>query len=114
MVEQQKAFNYFKDEYNYERPHEALDLNPPASVYQRSSRPFPAKISAVDYDSDVTVRFVHTNGEIKWKGNKIYLSETLIGQYVALTPVDNHLWRVNYSFYPLGFLDEVVMRMRKY
>ena len=114
MVEQQKAFNYFKDEYNYERPHEALDLNPPASVYQRSSRTFPAKIPAVDYDSNTTIRFVHTNGEIKWKGNKIYLSETLIGQYVALTPVDNHLWRVNYSFYPLGFLDEVVMRMRKY
>ena len=114
MVEQQKAFNYFKDEYNYERPHEALDLNTPASVYQLSSRPFPAKIPAVDYDSNTTIRFVHTNGEIKWKGNNIYLSETLIGQYVALTPVDNHLWRVNYSFYPLGFLDEVVMRMRKY
>jgi hypothetical protein len=114
MAEQQKAFNYFKEEYNYERPHEALDLNPPASVYQRSSRTFPAKIPAVDYDSNTTIRFVHTNGEIKWKGNKIYLSETLIGQYVALTPVDNHLWRVNYSFYPLGFLDEVVMRMRKY
>jgi transposase InsO family protein len=91
MAEQQKAFNYFKDEYNYERPHEALDQNPPASVYQPSSRPFPAKIPAVDYDSNTTIRFVHTNGEIKWKGDKIYLSEALIGQYVALTPVDNHL-----------------------
>jgi hypothetical protein len=114
MMEQQQAFNYFIDEYNNERPHEALELKPPASVYKLSSRPFPAKIPEVDYDSNTTVRFVHTNGEIKWKGNKIYLSDILIGQYVALTPVDNHLWRVNYSFYPLGFLDEVVMRLRRY
>ena len=114
MVEQQKAFNNFKAEYNNERPHESLDQKPPAAVYHPSSRPFPGKLPAVDYGSDVTVRFVHTNGEIKWKGDKIYLSETLIGQYVALNQVDNHLWRINYSFYPLGLLDEVVMKMRRY
>jgi len=77
-------------------------------------RTFPKKIPAVDYDSSATVRFVRTNGEIKWKSNKIYLSGALIGQYVALTQTDNYLWKVNYSFYPLGFLDEVIMRMRKY
>ena len=114
MVEQQKAFNQFRAEYNDERPHEALDQKPPASVYQPSPRTFPKKIPAVDYDSSATVRFVRTNGEIKWKGNKIYLSTALIGQYVALTQTDNYLWKVNYSFYPLGFLDEVTMRMRKY
>ena len=114
MVEQQKAFNQFRAEYNDERPHEALDQKPPASAYYPSPRTFPKKLPAVDYASNATVRFVRTNGEIKWKGNKIYLSGALIGQYVALTQTDNYLWKVNYSFYPLGFLDEVTMRMRKY
>jgi hypothetical protein len=114
MMEQQNAFNQFRAEYNNERPHEALNQKPPASVYHPSPRLLPKKLPAVDYNSDVTVRFVHTNGEIKWKGTKIYLTEALIGQYVALTQTDNYLWKVNYSFYPLGFLDEVTMRMRKY
>lgn len=114
MVEQQKAFHQFKNEYNHERPHEALDLKPPATAYHSSPRPFPWKPQKVDYDSGATVRFVHNRGEIKWKGAKIYLSEALVGQYVSLTQTDNHLWTVKYGFYPLGFLDEALMRILKY
>ncbi len=104
--EQQKAFNRFIDEYNNERPHEALGQKPPASVYHRSSRPYPAKLPAVEYDQDAAVRYVHTNGCIKWDGNLLFLSETLIVEYVALKQVDNYLWEVYYSFHPLGILNE--------
>lgn len=114
IEEQQRAFNHFTDEYNNERPHEALGQRPPASVYRSSPRPYPAKLPGVEYDTDITVRYVHTNGCIKWGGNLIFLSETLIGEYVALNPIDNHRWEVAFSFYDLGILDERLMKIQPY
>jgi transposase InsO family protein len=114
LKEQQKAFNQFRDEYNYERPHEALCQKPPGTVYHPSLRPLPGKSLRVEYNSGITPRFVHNRGEIKWKGNKIYLSEALIGEYVGLTEIDNDLWVINYSFYPLGILDEKTMMIQRY
>ena len=104
--EQQKAFNHFIVEYNEERPHEALGQRPPVSVYRPSPKAYPAKLPEVEYDQEATVRYVHTNGCIKWKGELLFLSETLIGEYVALKQIDNHLWEVRFSFHPLGLLNE--------
>jgi len=39
---QQQAFDRFRREYNEVRPHQALALETPASVYSNSPRPFPA------------------------------------------------------------------------
>ena len=39
---QQRELDRFRHEYNQVRPHEALDMETPASVYQPSPRPYPA------------------------------------------------------------------------
>jgi len=106
LGEQQKAFNAFIEEYNNERPHEALGQKPPSSVYRLSPRPYPAKLPKVEYDSNAVVRYVNNRGCIKWKGLLIFLSESLKGEYIALEQVDNHLWKIRFSFHPLGVLDE--------
>ncbi len=41
LPSQQRRFNEFREEYNHERPHEALDQDTPASHYQPSPRSFP-------------------------------------------------------------------------
>ena len=41
---QQRKFNVFVEEFNDERPHEALDMQTPASQYTSSSRPMPSLI----------------------------------------------------------------------
>jgi transposase InsO family protein len=38
---QQRKFNSFQEEDNHLRPHEAINLETPASVYQPSVRPYP-------------------------------------------------------------------------
>ena len=55
----------------------------------------------------VIVRQVHTKGEIKWKGERIYVSEALVGEPVALKPVGNNLWELRFSFHHLGILDDI-------
>ncbi len=92
IQKQQRVFDGFRREFNEERPHEALGQNPPASVYRPSERSYPSRIQEVEYTSEMTVRRVRTRGEIKWKGELIYLSEALVGEPVGLIPeTDRHL-----------------------
>jgi transposase InsO family protein len=114
LGEQQKALHQFQNEYNHERPHEALGQQTPASIYCSSPRLFSQRPPKIEYDSCQTLRYVHTNGCIKWNGELLFLSETLIGEYVSLDQADNHLWKVSYSFYPLGILDEKEAKIRSY
>ena len=109
--EQQRAFNRFRDEYNNDRPHEALGQKTPESIYRKSSRPYPEKLPEVTYEGYVTVRQVKTNGAIKWKNTELYISGALAGEPVGLRQIDNEVWRIYYSFYPLGILDERVKKI---
>ena len=107
IEEQQKAFDEFALEYNLERPHEALGQKTPACFYRPSLRPYPARMPKVEYHGDVIVRQVRHNGEIRWKGELIYLSEALAGEPVALKQKGEHLWEIRFSFHPLGVLNEL-------
>src|SRR5262249_6053959 len=106
LHEQQRHYAPFQEEYNWERCHESLGRKPPGSVYCTSARPYPAKLPEVQYESGVTVRQVRHNGEIKWRGNLLYLSEVLAKEPVGLKPIDEHKWELRYSFHLLGIFDE--------
>ena len=60
----------------------------------------------MEYDEGVTVRQVRQNGEIKWRGRLVYVSEVLAQEPIALLPLDDGRWELRYSFHLLGFLDE--------
>ena len=108
IEEQQETFEAFQYEYNFEHPHEALGQKTPASFYLPSLRPYPVEIPKIEYAHNVVVRQVRHNGEIKWKGNLIYILEALAGEPVALKQKRKHLWEIRFSFYPLGVLNELV------
>lgn len=103
---QQQRFNAFVAEYNGERSHEALERRTPSERYTASVRPYPAKLPAIDYGSEVTVRQVRHNGEIKWKGHLIYVSDILAKEPVGMNQIDECLWELRYSFHLLGVLNE--------
>ena len=103
---QQRAFDTFRHSYNDERPHEALGQSRPRDRYSPSFRSYPSRVSAPDYEVGVTVRKVRTNGEIKWRGNKIYLSEALRGEPVGLSPKDDRYWIIRYGPLAIGLLDD--------
>ena len=103
---QQRAFDTFRHSYNDERPHEALGRQPPARSYHSSSRSYPSRVSAPEYEIGVTVRQVRTNGQIKWKGDTIYLSESLRGEPVGLVPQDDRFWTIRFGPLSIGLLDD--------
>lgn len=106
IKEQQQQYDLFLEEYNWERSHEALARKTPGSVHCFSARSYPAKLPEVEYESGITVRQVRHKGEIKWRGELIYVSEVLAKEPVGLKPIDNNKWELRYSFQLLGVLDE--------
>ena len=53
------------------------------------------------------VRRVNANGEIKWKGALIFLSEVLVGANVGLLPVGESLHSIHFGIVRIGYLDEL-------
>jgi transposase InsO family protein len=102
---QQRRFDDFVEEYNEERPHAALGQHPPGQFYTESLREYPLRTPQPHYDAPLVVRRVRSNGEVKWQGQKIYLSETLIDEWVAFEPQDDNYWRVWFYDYPVTVWD---------
>ena len=104
---QQRAFDAFVQEYNQERPHEALGQKPPGSVYVPSARDFPERLPAQEgYPEEWHRRTVRPGGRIRWKGHEINVSRSLSGQEIGLKPVGEGLWAVYFERLELGVLDE--------
>jgi transposase InsO family protein len=105
LEQQQRAFNRFKKEYNYDRPHAALNKKRPADLYTCSQKMYPKKIAQLEYDYNQVVRKVGRSGEISWKGRRIFLSESLRGEYIALKEINDDIWQVYFSTMKLAALD---------
>lgn len=110
---QQNRFDAFRREYNDERPHEALGQRPPARIYQVSPRPYPQRISEVEYPGHFEVRKVCSGGTFTWKSQAIFIGFPLIGERIGLREVEEGLWRVYFSDVELGVVDEVLLKTRK-
>lgn len=108
---QQRKFNRFRDEFNNERPHEALDQQTPASLYQSSPREMPNKLPPLEYPDRFEVRYVSANGGIRWNKGWINVSITCVGEYVGLEEIDDGVWNVYFGPLKLGRLHERHMRI---
>lgn len=94
LADQQRRFDRFRAEYNHERPHAALDQQPPTWRYAPSPRAMPATLPEPTYPGHHEVRHVRRNGCIRWRGRERYLSEALADQWVGLEEVDEQLWSI--------------------
>jgi transposase InsO family protein len=105
LAAQQTRFDAFRIHYNEERPHEALDQQPPASRWRPSPRPLPRRIEEPWYDADHQVRRVRTAGEIQWRGQLVFIGEALRGETVGLAEREDGSHLVRFCDLDLGVLD---------
>src|SRR6202167_244449 len=102
---QQRAFDRFRREYNEERPHEALQMQTPSSVYAPSARSYPARVPEPEYGDDMQVRRVKTGGQFSWRHQGVFVSETLDGEAIGLLPVDDRMYTIYLAAFPIGRFD---------
>jgi len=81
----------FRQQYNHERPHEALDMQTPASRWHGSARRFDPRPKRWEYPAGSWVRRVGVNGGL-WLNNKRWeVSRALRQQDVALEQVGERI-----------------------
>jgi transposase InsO family protein len=102
---QQRALDRFRQEYNEVRPHEALGMQTPASVYAPSPRQFPAQVPEVEYPDTMLVRQIHSKGHFRWRHHDVFLSEVLWGERVGLLPLDGRWFAVYFASVPIARFD---------
>ena len=108
---QQRQFDRFRHEFNFERPHEALDQQTPESLYEASTRPMPTKLPPLECPDRFEERNVSANGGIRWNKQWVNVSTVCAGEYVGLEEIDDGLWNVYFGPLKLGRLIERQMRI---
>ena len=102
---QQRELDRFRQEYNQIRPHEALGMQTPASLYTSSPRSYPDQLPEPQYSDSMLVRSVHAHGHFRWKKQDVFLTEVLWGERVGLLPVDGKIFTVYFAHVPIARFD---------
>lgn len=99
-------FPRYRQRYNHERPHDALQGAVPASRYRPSVRAMPRVLPALEYPQ-MEVRVVRAKGVITFRNQSWYIGEAFASLPLGLrpSPQADGQWEVYFSFFPLGILD---------
>jgi hypothetical protein len=103
-LQQQARFDDFVQEFNQERPHEALDMKTPAELYRPTARPYRG-LPEIDYPMHDRDALVTACGRICMHRKKINISTVMAGQRLGLKEVDDGIWVVSFMDYDLGYID---------
>jgi transposase InsO family protein len=86
LTSAQQAFDAWRSVYNHERPHQALGMATPISRYRTSPRAYPERLRPIEYgEADRVVR-VGANGEVRFKSQRIKVSNALAELPIAFRP----------------------------
>lgn len=102
---QQGVFVAYRQEFNQERPHEALGMKTPAEVYQGSRRIYSGRAPEMEYDEKYAVRRVDAAGKFLWEGRRVALSGVLQGERIGLLESDDDVYEVYFGPVLLGWFD---------
>jgi transposase InsO family protein len=104
FLQQQEHFDAFVEEFNTERPHEALAMKCPAQLYATSPRPYTG-LPEIEYPFHDREILVTCCGRICMHRKKINVSTVLAGQKLGIREVDDGIWLVSFLTYDLGYID---------
>lgn len=103
LEESQARFDPWREIYNYERPHEALEMSTPGRRYEPSARSYPEHLPEQEFSAIDQVRQVQSQGKFSFHGQRWHVSKAFVGQRVGLRPtlVDG-VWQVWFGRTCLG------------
>ena len=88
MEDAERKFSAYREFYNNERPHYALNLDTPAQHYKKSNRMYEPEIKAWEYPEGCGIHRVKSNGYIMVEGQGYFLSWGFSGKEIAVKKSD--------------------------
>jgi putative transposase len=105
FLQQQSMFDDFIEQFNNDRPHQALNMKYPGELYTPSVKVYQPPEDP-DYPlHDKTIQVTQC-GRICLHGKKISFSRVFAGQLVGIREVDDKIWLVSFLDFDLGYFDE--------
>jgi putative transposase len=104
---EQEAFDQWRQEYNTERPHEALGMKTPAEVYELSPRCYYGTPEDLDYGESPRRKVQWRSGLIRYGNERYFISTALGGWSVGIKPQSNGLIEIWFSRLLVGHIDLV-------
>lgn len=104
LAEQQVCFANFREDFNHQRPHEALDFAVPGDLYTASTRE--PQVSSVAYPGHYEVRKVASSGEFLLSNDRYFLTRALEGEHIGLEEYDEQKWRLFFREFLIGYVDQ--------
>lgn len=114
LRQQQGAFDDFRYEYNFERPHEALKNRFPGEIYKPSVRTYPEKLPEVAYATNVEPHRVSDEGTIYYALHRVFISSSLAGEVIGLEEISDRHMRIHFAAAALGVLDVYTGKVLQY
>ena len=108
----QEALDLWRHQFNYQRPHEALELRCPGDLYHNSNRKYPGAVQELVYEG-MTARRVNHNGCIRWKDHSLFVSQSLSGWNVGLKSAQNQTIELWFAQLLLGHLDPATISFER-
>ena len=84
LNDSQSKFDIWRNSYNYERPHQALDMQTPGSHYQPSSQTFTGNFPPIEYAAGDILRKIDCLGKLQFRGRKFRIGKAFKHSLVAL------------------------------
>lgn len=109
---QQRAFNAFLLEFNQERPHEALDMETPASIYLPSERLYTPLLTDFPYPEHFLIKKVTKAGTFRLGSNLIFVSTALHGYKLGLEEIHDEIWKIHFNNFLLATMSEADLLLR--
>jgi putative transposase len=100
---EQEALDLWRQEFNCERPHEALGMRCPAEVYTPSDKKYEGTPEDLEYTDMVRRKITH-DGTIRLDGVAYFIGTSLMGWSVGLKPLASGDFEVWFGRLLLGWL----------
>jgi hypothetical protein len=86
-------------------------MQTPSSIYRPSPRRYPLRVPDPEYGSGLLVRRVQRHGQFSWKHQDVFLSETLVGERIALLSSDDGCFTIFFAQFPIACFDRRRLRI---
>ena len=110
LAHAKQLFKEWQWQYNELRPHSALGMKTPGSVYQPSTRSY-AKPAVFEYDEGAQLVKVNNWGYLRFGPIQIFLSQTMKDTYLEIRPSDDDTFIVLYRNYKIARVDAIEKKL---
>lgn len=103
---QQRRSDRWRASCNQLRPHEALNLRPPAEHYRPSPRRLPKRLPVWIYPAAWCQRRVSPDGRLYWQGRQRFIGRAFGGEIIGLQRQRAGVWKIHLGPDLLGVLHQ--------